>query len=90
MRWGGLSLRLLPVFWETPPTGWERGFLTPKGLYLVKAALLQGMALPAAQIHYKESRGYPESEVVEKSPYSAPAALWSVSPKVLEALRSEY
>lgn len=48
--------------------------------------LLDGTVL-VMPMHYNEFMGYPGAEVEEEIPCSAPVALWSVNPKVLEATR---
>jgi len=52
-------------------------FLTLQGLYQNAHGNLSssGRVVPAVQVHYNESRGYPGAEVEEESPCSAPVAL---------------
>ena len=49
----------------------------------IMAAFLCGgeVAIPTVQIHYNETRGYPEAEVEEESAYSTPVALDLSTPK---------
>lgn len=58
---GGLQWRLLPVFWETPSTGWERLCLTLQGLKQNQPGRFSplGGAIPAIQMHSNKSKGYP-------------------------------
>ena len=70
--------------WESPPTGWEGKLLTPTRLVPdVKAAFLigRGVAVPAMQIYYNESRGYPGAGVEEERVCSVPEALDLSAPR---------
>lgn len=89
---GGVQWRLLSAIWETPPTGGEGEIFILQGLFenLHIRVSQSGGALLAMQMHYNECKGYPAVDVEDESAYSVPVALWSVSPKVLEATGSGY